>query len=92
MKKTMVSLLCQELGVLKHNVILALGRWKQRDHEFEFKTSLGYIVRPCFKQPKRKKKREKEKKRKHYVKLSFFKFDIGYTKLPRRNVLMRPSK
>jgi hypothetical protein len=46
-------------GAVVHTIIPAFGRLRQEDHEF--KTSLGYVAKPCLKKRKRKKKERKEK-------------------------------
>jgi hypothetical protein len=43
------------------HVILALGKLKQKEHEFE--DSLGYIARSCLKRRRRRKRRRRKKRR-----------------------------
>jgi hypothetical protein len=49
-------------------VILALGRLKQEDHEFE--ASLGYIERSCQRERERGRERDRERERERILKRS----------------------
>jgi len=58
----------------------ALGRLRQEDHSF--KANLGYILRPCFKRPKKKKLKEEwrcggSQDNWEELRISFYRVDPG---------------